>query len=256
MVGLVASGSIAATLFSLSQQNKLEEKVNQLILDNPDYSIAFNEMYSSLRLYLAELVGELETGTVNVSVDESLQVGTTIRTARLNPPPKWRWADGTLLDRVRYSELFTAIGTSYGAGDSVSTFGLPNWNGPDETLHHIQIARAPHFLQSLPTALSWALPGYDDFDVNAQGRILDVLQASVMYSAVSANTVAVDNISNIVTSLALRPSISVVIPLPIIIDQAYAAPSNNKLHGLRLGITPLRPMSKPDQANYIIKVEA
>lgn len=35
-------------------------------------------------------------------------------------------ADGRLLDRVGYAALFQAIGTTYGVGDGVSTFGIPD----------------------------------------------------------------------------------------------------------------------------------
>lgn len=42
---------------------------------------------------------------------------------------KWLICDGALVSRSTYSALFTAIGTSYGAGDGSTTFALPNLKG-------------------------------------------------------------------------------------------------------------------------------
>jgi microcystin-dependent protein len=42
------------------------------------------------------------------------------------PPSGWLFADGTLVNRNTYTTLFSIIGTTYGAGDGSTTFGLPN----------------------------------------------------------------------------------------------------------------------------------
>lgn len=44
-------------------------------------------------------------------------------------PTGWLPADGRLVGRVAYAALFAAIGTSFGAGDGVSTFQLPDLRG-------------------------------------------------------------------------------------------------------------------------------
>ena len=41
-------------------------------------------------------------------------------------PTGWLLADGSAISRTTYSDLFTAIGTTYGVGDGSSTFNLPN----------------------------------------------------------------------------------------------------------------------------------
>ena len=48
--------------------------------------------------------------------------GTTIPTGYL-------LCDGSAVSRATYDALFSAIGTTYGAGDSSSTFNLPNFQG-------------------------------------------------------------------------------------------------------------------------------
>ena len=37
--------------------------------------------------------------------------------------------DGSAISRTTYADLFTAIGTVYGAGDGESTFNIPNLSG-------------------------------------------------------------------------------------------------------------------------------
>lgn len=44
-------------------------------------------------------------------------------------PTGWLMCDGSAVSRTTYSELFTAIGTLYGAGDGSATFNVPNLSG-------------------------------------------------------------------------------------------------------------------------------
>lgn len=50
-------------------------------------------------------------------------------TARATAPPGWLLCDGAAVRRDTYPALFTAIGTTYGAGDGTTTFNLPNLKG-------------------------------------------------------------------------------------------------------------------------------
>ena len=44
-------------------------------------------------------------------------------------PQGYLLCDGSAVDRTTYADLFTAIGTVYGAGDGSTTFNLPNLSG-------------------------------------------------------------------------------------------------------------------------------
>ena len=44
-------------------------------------------------------------------------------------PVGWLMCDGSAVSRTTYSELFNAIGTTYGAGDGSTTFNLPDLKG-------------------------------------------------------------------------------------------------------------------------------
>jgi microcystin-dependent protein len=52
--------------------------------------------------------------------------GQIIVTAGKQAPPYTLLCNGAAISRTQYAELFTAIGTTYGAGDGVTTFNLPN----------------------------------------------------------------------------------------------------------------------------------
>jgi len=44
-------------------------------------------------------------------------------------PYGWILCNGSAISRTTYSDLFAAIGTSYGTGDGSTTFNLPNYSG-------------------------------------------------------------------------------------------------------------------------------
>lgn len=44
-------------------------------------------------------------------------------------PDGWAICDGSAISRVGYPELFNIIGTTYGSGDGINTFNLPNLKG-------------------------------------------------------------------------------------------------------------------------------
>jgi microcystin-dependent protein len=46
-----------------------------------------------------------------------------------SPPAGWLVCDGSAVSRTTYAALFTAIGTYWGAGDSINTFNLPDFRG-------------------------------------------------------------------------------------------------------------------------------
>lgn len=56
-------------------------------------------------------------------------VGGIIDYAGYTTPPNsaWHFCDGTAISRAAYPELFTLIGTQYGAGNGTTTFNIPNY---------------------------------------------------------------------------------------------------------------------------------
>jgi microcystin-dependent protein len=56
-------------------------------------------------------------------------VGSIIPFAGSTIPTGFLVCDGRAVDRSTYSQLFDVIGTTYGSGDGLSTFNLPNFTG-------------------------------------------------------------------------------------------------------------------------------
>ena len=74
-----------------------------------------------------EVVGFL---TTLIDYDTQLiPTGQGIRHFLPTVPEGFRNCDGTAVSRTTYATLFQALGTTYGAGDGVTTFNLPNASG-------------------------------------------------------------------------------------------------------------------------------
>lgn len=60
---------------------------------------------------------------------ENLPVGSILAFAGSTAPEGYLMCDGSNVSRTTYGELFNVIGTTYGQGDTTTTFGLPNIKG-------------------------------------------------------------------------------------------------------------------------------
>lgn len=58
-----------------------------------------------------------------------MEVGSIIISTSSVIPTGYLVCDGSAVDRSQYAELFAVIGTTYGPGDGLSTFNLPNLSG-------------------------------------------------------------------------------------------------------------------------------
>jgi microcystin-dependent protein len=70
-----------------------------------------------------------QAGPQKVLQGPSGPVGEIIAFGSLTPPVGFLYCDGSAVSRTAYSDLFKAIGTSYGVGDGSTTFNLPNLQG-------------------------------------------------------------------------------------------------------------------------------
>lgn len=62
-------------------------------------------------------------------VDALLPAGAVAHFARNTAPSGWLKANGAAINRTTYATLFSAIGTTFGAGDGSTTFNLPDLRG-------------------------------------------------------------------------------------------------------------------------------
>lgn len=61
--------------------------------------------------------------------DQKAPAGAVMYFARTNAPSGWLKANGAAISRTAYAALFAAIGTTFGEGDSFTTFNLPDLRG-------------------------------------------------------------------------------------------------------------------------------
>ncbi len=75
---------------------------------------------TALKKTTTQAIADLASGVPSGSVMD--YAGSTL-------PTDWLWCDGSVISRTTYANLFTAIGTTYGAGDGSTTFALPDARG-------------------------------------------------------------------------------------------------------------------------------
>ncbi len=98
-----------------------------------------------------------------------MPVGMIFWTAANTPPPHSLAAYGGAVSRTTYAKLFAAIGTTWGAGDGSTTFGLPDARG-----------RVPWGSASdvVGTYYSAGLPNIiGNFSAAAGGGVISVIQS-------------------------------------------------------------------------------
>lgn len=66
---------------------------------------------------------------VSSAVERAVPAGTIILFASPTVPTGYLKANGALVSRTAYSDLFAQIGTTFGAGDGSTTFALPDLRG-------------------------------------------------------------------------------------------------------------------------------
>jgi microcystin-dependent protein len=61
--------------------------------------------------------------------ESAMPTGMVSQFAMVTPPTGWLSCDGSIISRTTYANLFAAIGTTFGAGDGSTTFGIPDLRG-------------------------------------------------------------------------------------------------------------------------------
>lgn len=77
----------------------------------------------------ANLPSGFEITEESFGLGETLKIGTILHFAGNILPEGYMRCDGSAISRETYSELFEIIGTTYGAGDGVTTFNIPDFSG-------------------------------------------------------------------------------------------------------------------------------
>lgn len=85
--------------------------------------------------------------------------------ARTTAPTGWMKANGAAVSRTTYADLFAAIGTTFGAGDGINTFNLPDLRG--EFMRYWDDGRGIDAGRSIGSYQKGSLIAFDDAARNA-----------------------------------------------------------------------------------------
>ena len=72
---------------------------------------------------------EFQDGTIQTTAAAAIPAGVISLYGGTVAPTGWLLCDGAAVSRTTYAALFTAIGTSFGAGDGSTTFNVPDGRG-------------------------------------------------------------------------------------------------------------------------------
>jgi microcystin-dependent protein len=117
--------------------------ISDLTTSNPGHSDGLSQADSHLRLIKATLKNTFPNFTSAALASTQAQIDAVVNaapavTAYLVPPGAmvdfggttaptgWLACDGAAISRTTFSNLFTALGTTWGAGDGSTTFNVPN----------------------------------------------------------------------------------------------------------------------------------
>lgn len=87
--------------------------------------------------------------------------------ARITAPTGWLKANGAAVNRTAYADLFAAIGTTFGGGDGVNTFNLPDLRG--EFIRYLDDGRGVDAGRTLGSAQAQAIQSHQHYLLNIAG---------------------------------------------------------------------------------------
>lgn len=82
---------------------------------------------NAIRALMAQAKAKFDA--IDTAILNACPPGTRGAFAMSTPPAGWLKRNGAAISRVTYAALFAAIGTTYGAGDGINTFNLPDDRG-------------------------------------------------------------------------------------------------------------------------------
>jgi phage-related tail fiber protein len=107
---------------ALRQSTLVSAALAQYIANKQGTNVTDNKSVSELEAMLISAIA----AQINSSLPEGVPAGTIIYVGRNMPPSGYIKANGAIVSRTTYASLFAAIGTTFGAGDGSTTFGLPD----------------------------------------------------------------------------------------------------------------------------------
>ena len=91
--------------------------------------MAYSSTYPSDNEYVKNIPAAIRSKGADVLALARVPAGMVMHFAGSAAPDGWLACDGSPVARADYADLFSAIGTVYGAGDGSTTFNLPDLRG-------------------------------------------------------------------------------------------------------------------------------
>lgn len=169
-----------------------------------------DEKVSALESLLRDLIND-ERSNLEAQIQKAVPAGTVMAFAANSTPDGFLLCNGAAVSRSTYAALFSAIGTTYGAGDGSSTFALPNLTDK--------------FIQGSGTAGTVKAAGLPDITGSLRGIILQSGEGIVTgaFKPVAAGTLTLQNQN---TNVAVDAQIS------------FSAQRSNSIHGASTTVQP------------------
>ena len=121
-----ALGKLRDYLFELFGDDSADKEVVRQTLGINLAELAGRSELQQLR---EEFGKEIRQEMMEAILKRSVPVGSIHYFAMLQPPDGYLKADGSVVSRETYSDLFATIGTTFGEGDAQTTFKLPDLIG-------------------------------------------------------------------------------------------------------------------------------
>ncbi len=100
-------------------------RISRGVIQDPAVEREIEHIVSRLRGLLSLVLNEDSERIVDEASLALVPVGGILLFGGSTTPAGYLRCDGATVSRVTYQALFLVIGTTYGAGDGLTTFGLP-----------------------------------------------------------------------------------------------------------------------------------
>ena len=116
--------NLPATQVTYDWLNTIQAEIGNVITNatggNTTLSLTNDgQLLTAIKLIVSNAVGAIQ----------AVPVGSIHNMAMATVPTGYLYCDGTAVSRSTYSNLFSAIGTTYGVGNGTTTFNLPDFRG-------------------------------------------------------------------------------------------------------------------------------
>jgi microcystin-dependent protein len=132
----VSADSIASTIHGATAKTTPVDADEVGLIDSAASNVLKKLTWSNLKATLKTYFDSVTTTLTNKTIDgrsntitNAIPAGIIEMFGGSSAPTGYLLCDGSAVSRTTYSALFTAIGTTYGAGDGSTTFNLPNLKG-------------------------------------------------------------------------------------------------------------------------------